>query len=67
MYDPKDRMGLGISLFERLVTQGNLPVHTMLVQRRMRPSIADLIRSTLYPALQDGTNVQSYPDVSGTR
>ncbi|KAK9802792.1 hypothetical protein WJX73_006176 [Symbiochloris irregularis] len=34
-------------------------------QRRMRPSIADLIRSTIYPDLQDSDCVQSYPDVAG--
>lgn len=65
VHDPGNRMGLGVSLFERLVTHGSLPVHTMLVQRRMRPSIAELIRSTIYPDLQDSACVQSYPDVAG--
>ena len=65
VYDPKGKMRLDVSMFERLVTQGRLPVHTMLVQRRMRPCIADLIRNTLYPELQDGPNVKQYPHVTG--
>lgn len=58
-------MSLDVSLFERLVRQGNLPVHQMLVQRRMRPSIAELIRSTIYPDLVDADCVKHYPDVAG--
>ena len=65
VYDAKERLGLDVSLFERLVRQGNLPVHQMLVQRRMRPSISQLIRSTIYPDLMDGECVQDYPDVAG--
>ena len=34
-------------------------------QRRMRPAIADLIRNTIYPDLQDAACVQAYPDVAG--
>lgn len=58
-------MGLDVSLFERLIRQGNLAVHTMLVQRRMRPSISELIRMTIYPGLIDGDSVKAYPPVSG--
>lgn len=39
------------SLFERLVGGGS-PVATLEQQRRMRPSIAALIRNTIYPSLQ---------------
>ena len=42
---------LDCSLFERLVTDG-FPVATLQHQRRMRPSIARLIRNTIYPSLQ---------------
>ncbi|KAK9847950.1 hypothetical protein WJX84_010168 [Apatococcus fuscideae] len=58
-------LGLDVSLFERLVSQHNMPVHQLLVQRRMRPEIADLIRSTIYRDLVDGENVKSYPHVAG--
>ncbi|MCJ1422503.1 hypothetical protein MMC29_000383 [Sticta canariensis] len=44
---------------------GNLPVHTMLVQRRMRPSISELIRMTIYPSLIDGSCVKTYPPAAG--
>lgn len=39
------------SLFERLVRDG-FPVVTLEQQRRMRPFISRLIRSTIYPSLQ---------------
>jgi hypothetical protein len=64
VYDPRGNMCLDVSLFERLVT-GELPVHSMLVQRRMRPEISELIRRTIYPELRDGVNVLNYPHVSG--
>ena len=31
----------------------------------MRPAIADLIRNTIYPDLQDDATVLNYPDVAG--
>ncbi|GAB5368268.1 hypothetical protein AAMO2058_001304500 [Amorphochlora amoebiformis] len=40
-------------------------VSTLDTQRRMRPSISHLIRTTLYPALVNGPNVLDYPDVKG--
>ena len=63
---------LDISLFERLVkpltsTAQPLPFSTLDTQRRMHPSIADLVRSTLYPALVDAPTVTEYPEVSGMR
>ncbi|KAI8074522.1 hypothetical protein BC940DRAFT_288446 [Gongronella butleri] len=56
------------SLFERLVAappQFALPRSQLLTQRRMRPEISNLIRSTLYPDLEDGELVESYPPVGG--
>jgi hypothetical protein len=63
---------LDVSLFERLVkplitTATPLPFSTLEVQRRMHPSIAELVRSTLYPALKDAPNVKDYPRVAGMR
>jgi hypothetical protein len=65
VYDPRGDLCLDVSLFERLV-KGELPVQSMLVQRRMRPEISELIRRTIYPKLRDGENVLEYPPVSGT-
>ncbi|KAF8978876.1 hypothetical protein BGZ46_006063 [Entomortierella lignicola] len=55
------------SLFERLVTAeiNPLPMSRLTIQRRMRPSISNLIRKTLYHDLADGPNVLSYPPLSG--
>ncbi|RFU80293.1 hypothetical protein TARUN_1969 [Trichoderma arundinaceum] len=63
---------LDTSLFERLVepphlTDLRLPFSTLETQRRMHPSISELIRFTLYPSLQDGDNVTSYPGVVGMK
>ena len=33
----------------------------------MYPSIAELVRSTLYPKLQDHPDVSTYPEVDGMR
>ncbi|KAJ4415608.1 hypothetical protein N0V82_007242 [Gnomoniopsis sp. IMI 355080] len=64
------RYSLDTSLFERLVqpphsTDLRLPFSTLETQRRMHPSIADMVRSTLYNKLTDGENVKSYPEVVG--
>ena len=61
---------LDVSLFERLVQPPkdgglNFPFSSLEVQRRMRPSISDLIRSTSYAALKDHHYVKTYPEVSG--
>lgn len=65
------RFSLDISLFERLVhPQGESPIlpHSSLeIQRRMHPSIAELVRSTLYPKLQDHESVFNHPEVCGMR
>jgi superfamily I DNA and/or RNA helicase len=65
---------LDISLFERLCSDGTrstgeknrrLPVSQLIVQRRMRPKIADLVRIPLYPNLKDHPTVDEYPNVPG--
>jgi len=65
------KYSLDISLFERLVRPQpgypKLPYNSLEVQRRMYPSIAKLVRSTLYPDLQDHPLVSAYPEVDGMR
>ena len=65
------KFSLDISLFERLVhpKSGNvkLPYSSLELQRRMHPSISELVRSTLYPRLQDHASVSTYPEVNGMR
>lgn len=65
------KYSLDISLFERLIypRHGDLriPYETLATQRRMHPSISQLIRETLYPNLKDDPAVENYPKVSGVR
>ncbi|KAL9132322.1 MAG: hypothetical protein Q9175_006504 [Cornicularia normoerica] len=65
------RYSLDISLFERLVKppMGNLqvPLSTLKTQRRMHPSISELVRVPLYPDLQDHPSVSKYPEIDGMR
>lgn len=65
------RFSLDISLFERLIHPQSgymkLPHSSLEVQRRMHPSIAELVRSTLYPKLEDHESVFNYPEVCGMR
>lgn len=61
---------LDVSLFERLVqpshlNDARLPVSVLETQRRMHPSIAEMVRSTLYNSLKDADNVKEYPEVVG--
>jgi hypothetical protein len=70
--NPRSQVKMDVSLFERLVRPDeneNRAVQyvTLEVQRRMHPSISALIRSTLYPDLQDSPDVAKYPEVSGMR
>lgn len=62
---------LDISLFERLVKRqpGNLtvPLSTLKTQRRMHPSISELVRVPLYPDLQDHPSVLEHLEVVGMR
>ncbi|RVD83717.1 uncharacterized protein DFL_005496 [Arthrobotrys flagrans] len=62
---------LDVSLFERLVQQpyGNLalkfPIASLNTQRRMHPTVADLIRLKTYPSLLDA--VPDYPPIPGMK
>ncbi|KAL8671577.1 MAG: hypothetical protein Q9168_003921 [Polycauliona sp. 1 TL-2023] len=60
-------LALDISLFERLVSSAavHMPFSRLKIQRRMHPSIADLIRRTLYVDLEDDNTVSSYPGIDG--
>ncbi|KAI1090551.1 P-loop containing nucleoside triphosphate hydrolase protein [Rostrohypoxylon terebratum] len=67
-----EKYSLDVSLFERLVkptrpTDLKLPFDMLTVQRRMHPSISNLIRNTLYHNLQDSKGVGNYPEVTGMR
>jgi len=61
------------SLFERLTrekydlydTSLQFPFATLDTQRRMHPSISDLIRQTLYPGLIDYPDTHNHPEVQG--
>jgi AAA domain/Zinc finger C-x8-C-x5-C-x3-H type (and similar) len=63
---------LDVSLFERLlypdVPQSTaMPYSTLRTQRRMHPSIAALVRNTLYPGLIDHESVSDHPEIEGMR
>ncbi|KAI1205905.1 uncharacterized protein F4807DRAFT_246245 [Annulohypoxylon truncatum] len=63
---------LDVSLFERLInpaydTDPRLPYDTLETQRRMHPNVSELIRSTLYPTLEDGGMVTKYPEIAGMK
>ncbi|PWY83340.1 P-loop containing nucleoside triphosphate hydrolase protein, partial [Aspergillus heteromorphus CBS 117.55] len=67
-----EQYSLDKSLFERLVDPNDessvqVPFSTLETQRRMHPSIARLIKDTLYPRLEDAPSVQDYPEVCGMR
>lgn len=55
---------LGVSLFERMVMNG-LHCHTLDVQHRMRPEIANLVCPSIYKVLHNHDSVKLYPDVRG--
>lgn len=65
------KYSLDISLFERLVKPNaggvQLPLSTLKIQRRMHPSISELVRVPLYPSLFDHASVTTYPEVDGMR
>ena len=66
-----ERYALDVSLFERFVKprprEVEIPFTSLKTQRRMHPSIAKLIRKTLYPGLEDFKTVAEYPEVDGIR
>ncbi|KND86470.1 NFX1-type zinc finger-containing protein 1 [Tolypocladium ophioglossoides CBS 100239] len=71
--NPRGRQySLDTSLFERLIqpthtTSPSIPFSILETQRRMHPSISELVRWTLYPALKDADTVMSYPKVVGVK
>ncbi|KAK4506443.1 hypothetical protein PRZ48_000175 [Zasmidium cellare] len=66
--NPRSAISLDVSLFERLISAtDSIPFVTLETQRRMHPSISELIRATLYPKLQDADSVKAYADVTGMR
>lgn len=72
MENPRGRKySLDVSLFERLIRQGEphpqVPFDSLLIQRRMDPSISKLIRHSIYPKLRDHETVLDYPEVVGMR
>ena len=56
----------GISLFERL-KNNHVPFAPLLIQHRMRPEIADLVRRHVYEKfeLKDDPSIQNYDDIKG--
>lgn len=67
------KYSLDVSLFERLVDSQHspmgcgLPFSTLETQRRMHPSIAQLVHDTLYPQLENAPSVHEYPEVAGMK
>lgn len=65
------KYSLDVSLFERLINPKGfgpeIPHDTLQTQRRMDPSIARLVRETLYSNLQDHDCVKEYALVQGVR
>ncbi|KAJ5918893.1 hypothetical protein N7454_010037 [Penicillium verhagenii] len=67
------KYSLDVSLFERLVDSNpnrmgcGLPFKMLEMQRRMHPSIAQLVREPSYPNLQDHPAVLNYPEVPGIK
>ena len=55
-----------ISQFERMqFPEYRYPLVTLNTQRRMRPEISQLIRSTIYPELEDSPSVKNHPNILG--
>ncbi|KAK6347982.1 hypothetical protein TWF718_005802 [Orbilia javanica] len=52
---------------EEVVEKVGFPIGQLDIQRRMHPSIANLVRSTLYPGLHDHEGTTVYPDVAGMK
>ena len=59
-----DGYDLNRSLFERLILRG-FPHQVLIQQHRMRPEIADLVRSLTYPNLIDAPKTLSRPNIRG--
>uniref|UniRef100_A0A6P7GQM5 NFX1-type zinc finger-containing protein 1-like n=1 Tax=Diabrotica virgifera virgifera TaxID=50390 RepID=A0A6P7GQM5_DIAVI len=63
-YHIETRYKLNISLFQRMV-DNQVECHTLNIQHRMRPEIANLIRPTIYPVLHDHESVLDRPSILG--
>mmetsp|Transcript_54597 Transcript_54597/g.169075 ORF Transcript_54597/g.169075 Transcript_54597/m.169075 type:complete len:486 (-) Transcript_54597:51-1508(-) len=63
VYRLSKHFNLDISLFERLIKNGNEHV-TLCQQRRMHPKISRLMKP-LYPNLRDHESVSEYPEIMG--
>ncbi|KAG1652736.1 NFX1-type zinc finger-containing protein 1 [Nymphon striatum] len=59
-----DKHRLDISLFERMILNG-LEYDQLLIQRRMRPEISQLIHPHIYKNLKNDLSVMGYPNVRG--
>ena len=64
-----EKYSLDVSTFERLImhSEVEIPCDTLRTQRRMDPSISNLIRETLYPDLLDHHSITHYPEIMGIR
>lgn len=63
-YQIETKYKLGVSLFERMILN-NIQCHTLNVQHRMRPEIANLIRPLIYPVLEDDKSVLKRNHIRG--
>ncbi|XP_072385751.1 NFX1-type zinc finger-containing protein 1-like isoform X2 [Diabrotica undecimpunctata] len=63
-YHIETKYKLNISLFQRMV-DNHVECHTLNIQHRMRPEIANLIRPTIYPVLHDHESVHDRPNILG--
>ncbi len=63
-YRPGQILGLDISLFERLVSNG-IPFARLEEQHRMRPEISRIVSKVFYPGLKDHQSVLARPSVRG--
>lgn len=63
------KYSLDVSTFERLITNTDLeiPHDIFQTQRRMDPSISNLIRKTACPSLKGHGSVSAYPPETGVR
>ncbi|KAI8798619.1 NFX1-type zinc finger-containing protein 1 [Biomphalaria glabrata] len=65
VYKLKEKYGIDISLFERLVIN-DFPYDCLKYQHRMRPEISRLLKvPELYPELEDHEIVKHYPNIRG--
>ncbi|KAG1652735.1 NFX1-type zinc finger-containing protein 1 [Nymphon striatum] len=63
-FNMADKHNLDISFFERMILNG-LDYDQLLMQRRMRPEISQLIHPHIYKNLENDLSVMEYPNVRG--